>query len=238
MGGSSLNKHDKVVDSPAAEDMKDSPIAGCTPSKPTAIVKPNSEMSKEEVSENKSDDVIETLDGKPKKKVLPPKPWLKNKKKSEVNEEEKAEAETNTEIIDNQDEKPKKKALPPKPWLKKKRKIPSKATNDDEEPPIPAPTGYNLDFLDKLDDPNFDPFATKSSVVNDGEKLPEPPKPKANLDFLDKMDDPNFNTFENKAKVVNDVEELPEPPKPDFLEKLDDPNFNPFETKAKIVNDS
>merc|ERR1712156_385414 len=87
--GSSLNKHDKVVDSPAAEAMKDSLIAGATPSKPTAIVKPNSEMSKEEVSENKSDDVIETLDEKTKKKVLPPKPWLRNKKKSEVNEEEK-----------------------------------------------------------------------------------------------------------------------------------------------------
>jgi len=82
----------------------------------------NSEMSKEEVSENKSDDVIETLDEKPKKKVLPPKPWLKNKKRSEVNEEETNAAENNTEIIDNQDEKPKKKALPPKPWLKKKKK--------------------------------------------------------------------------------------------------------------------
>merc|ERR1740122_117312 len=111
----------------------------------------------------------------------------------------------------------KKKPLPPKPWLKKKRKAnPStkQTANDDESStsdPAPASTGngYNLDFLDKLDDPNFNPFATKSSVVNDGEQLPVS-KPAAgggyNLDFLDKadLDDPNFNPFETKSKVVLD----------------------------------
>ena len=37
-----------------------------------------------------------------------------------------------------------------------------------EEEDTPAPSkGYDLSFLDKLDDPNFDPFKTKSSVTND-----------------------------------------------------------------------
>ena len=31
----------------------------------------------------------------------------------------------------------------------------------------PKPSGYNLDFLDNLDDPNFNPFATKSKVSPD-----------------------------------------------------------------------
>ena len=41
-------------------------------------------------------------------------------------------------------------------------------TNDnDEDIPIPPAKGYNLDFLDSLDDPNFNPFATKTNVVDD-----------------------------------------------------------------------
>ena len=36
-----------------------------------------------------------------------------------------------------------------------------------EEPLPPAPKGaYNLDFLDNLDDPNFNPFETKTKVEN------------------------------------------------------------------------
>ena len=100
------------------------------------------------------------------------------------------------------DEKPKKKPLPPKPWLKKKKNPSSTKT-----PPKPATGGYNLDFLDKLDDPNFDPFATKSNVVNDGEDQPLPKPSGYNLDFLDKMDDPNFDPFATKSNVVNDGEE-------------------------------
>merc|ERR1719461_279333 len=34
--------------------------------------------------------------------------------------------------------------------------------------------GYNLDFLDKLDDPNFNPFETKSQISNINEELPPP----------------------------------------------------------------
>ena len=175
---SSLNKHDiaTVVESETIMSKQDSPSQiNSTSSKPTAIVKPQSEMKVEETT----------------------------------NEENKSDLVT--------DDKPKKKPLPPKPWLKKKRKAnPStkQTANDDESStsaPAPASTGngYNLDFLDKLDDPNFNPFATKSSVVNDGEQLPVS-KPAAgggyNLDFLDKadLDDPNFNPFETKTKVVLD----------------------------------
>ena len=36
----------------------------------------------------------------------------------------------------------------------------------EQSPPINVPKGgYNLDFLDNLDDPNFNPFETKSKVV-------------------------------------------------------------------------
>merc|ERR1719210_938880 len=42
----------------------------------------------------------------------------------------------------------------------------------EEEEPVKVPSkGYNLDFLDNLDDPNFNPFETKSSIVN---KFDEP----------------------------------------------------------------
>ena len=37
----------------------------------------------------------------------------------------------------------------------------------EQSPPISVPKGgYNLDFLDNLDDPNFNPFETKTKVVN------------------------------------------------------------------------
>ena len=220
---SSLNKHDiaTVVESETIMSKQDSPsqINSTASSKPTAIVKPQSEMKVEETT----------------------------------NEENKSDLVT--------DDKPKKKPLPPKPWLKKKRKAnPStkQTTNDDESStfaPAPASTGngYNLDFLDKLDEPNFNPFATKSSVVNDGEQL-SVSKPAAgggyNLDFLDKadLDDPNFNPFETKTKVVLDNEDsssspiLPTSTSPGKTQKveayLDDPNSNPFETKSKVVLDN
>merc|ERR1711935_955885 len=151
---SSLNKHDiaTVVESGLESMMlkQDSPSQiTSTSSKPTAIVKPQSEMKVEET----------------------------------INEENKSDLVT--------DDKPKKKPLPPKPWLKKKRKAnPSTTTqtaNDESisiSAPAPAGNGYNLDFLDQLDDPNFNPFATKTSVVNDGEQLPAGGGGGYNLDFL------------------------------------------------------
>ena len=69
-----------------------------------------------------------------------------------------------------------KKPTARKPWLKKppvrkeldKEEKPAKADNEaEEEERVPVPgKAYNLDFLDKLDDPNFNPFETKSSVTN------------------------------------------------------------------------
>jgi hypothetical protein len=34
----------------------------------------------------------------------------------------------------------------------------------EEEERVPAPKGYNLDFLDNLDDPSFNPFQTKTAI--------------------------------------------------------------------------
>ena len=42
--------------------------------------------------------------------------------------------------------------------------------SQEDERPIPS-KGYNMSFLDKLDDPNFDPFKTKATVKNDIEIL-------------------------------------------------------------------
>ena len=221
---SSLNKHDiaTVVETEAMMLKQDSPSQiSSTSSKPTAIVKPQSEMK------------------------------VEMKVEETTNEENKSDLVT--------DDKPKKKPLPPKPWLKKKRKAnPStkQTANDESSTSAPASTGngYNLDFLDKLDDPNFNPFATKASVVNDGEQFPVS-KPAGgggggyNLDFLDKadLDDPNFNPFETKSKVVIDDEDSSSSPilptsSPGKTQKveayLDDPNFNPFETKTKVVLDN
>ena len=78
-----------------------------------------------------------------------------------------------------EDVKPKKE-LPPKPWLKKTKKPAAKPaviaepakeepaedeSKTDEEIRIPT-KGYNLDFLDNLDDANFNPFQTKTAVVD------------------------------------------------------------------------
>merc|ERR1719422_958533 len=38
--------------------------------------------------------------------------------------------------------------------------------DSEEDLPVPPAKGYNLDFLDKLDDPNFNPFETKTAVKN------------------------------------------------------------------------
>jgi len=72
--------------------------------------------------------------------------------------------------------------------------------SDSEEMPPPPSKGYDMDFLDNLEDPNYDPFKTKTSVMNDGER----PSSGYNMDFLDNLEDPNFNPFETKSSVNND----------------------------------
>nr|XP_045616339.1 protein P200-like isoform X2 [Procambarus clarkii] len=78
---------------------------------------------------------------------------------------------------------------------------------DQEEIPIPPSKGYNLDFLDNLDDPNFNPFATKCAVSN------SPPKEDLALTEDKSKDKPKastpkkapakkgFTVIKNKAKT-------------------------------------
>ena len=65
-------------------------------------------------------------------------------------------------------------------------------------------------MYDKFDDPNYNPFETKTKIA------PE------NLD--EKFADPDFNPFETKSKMES-------------ADPYDDPNFNPFQTKSKIGNE-
>eukprot|EP00091_Calanus_sinicus_P000923 TRINITY_DN10887_c0_g1_i1.p1 TRINITY_DN10887_c0_g1~~TRINITY_DN10887_c0_g1_i1.p1 ORF type:complete len:112 (-),score=25.84 TRINITY_DN10887_c0_g1_i1:228-563(-) len=55
--------------------------------------------------------------------------------------------------------------------MKKKPVPPVEAdTTTEGEDVIPVPSkGYNMDFLDQLDDPNFNPFETKTAVKNNFE---------------------------------------------------------------------
>ena len=73
------------------------------------------------------------------------------------------------------------------------------------EEPLPKRGGYNLDFLDNLDDPNFNPFETKAKVSNLED---EPIGGKSSSEAIeDKLNDPNFNPFETKSKVANEGSE-------------------------------
>ncbi|XP_037778110.1 lisH domain-containing protein C1711.05-like isoform X3 [Penaeus monodon] len=51
---------------------------------------------------------------------------------------------------------------------------PPEIAGDTEDIPIPPKKAYNLDFLDNLEDPNFNPFATKTVVRNTPPPSPEP----------------------------------------------------------------
>ena len=77
----------------------------------------------------------------------------------------------------------------------------------EEEVPIPPSKGYNLDFLDNLDDPNFNPFATTTTVSN------SPPKEGFTL--------PDDQEEKPKTKVVS--------PKKSAAKK----GFSVIKTKAK-----
>jgi hypothetical protein len=62
----------------------------------------------------------------------------------------------------------------------------------DDDIPIPS-KGYNLNFLDNLDDPNFNPFKTKSSVGNE-------PMPQDNLLTQNKVTDGDSKKDEIKEE--------------------------------------
>ena len=123
-----------------------------------------------------------------------------------------------------------------KPWLKKKKKpVPKPASEPTEssEEPIPAPAkGYNLDFLDNMDDPNFNPFVTKTNVVDDVNKnnpteSSSPPKlTKSPISKLKESLIKRESTIEfemNENQIQDGVEKLDTPgedpkPSPDTLE--------------------
>ncbi|XP_066987596.1 transforming acidic coiled-coil-containing protein 3-like isoform X7 [Macrobrachium rosenbergii] len=81
-------------------------------------------------------------------------------------------------------------------------------TEPEEELPVPPSKGYNLDFLDNLDDLNFNPFATKCTVSNsppkDGVSVPNDhePRPKAKVVSPKKtVPKKGFSVIKNKVKV-------------------------------------
>jgi len=96
--------------------------------------------------------------------------------------------------------------------------------------------GYNLDFLDKLDDPNFNPFETKSSVTNNFEARDE--KTVDNVRRSDTTTDESdvSNKTEEPSQSFKEHSQI-EKNKPDFQNKMDDPNFDPFSTNSKISNE-
>ena len=158
-----------------------------------------------------------------------------------VPEVSKQEPKVETEEIKEVKEEVKKpkKEMPTKPWLKKGKKKteePVKVEEEEDEEPKAPSKGYNLDFLDNLEDPNFDPFTTKSSVSN----VDEPPvrsEESAGPDLV-----PEAETLAQivPATLPEEEEEAVKPPgrgyNLDFLDSLEDPNFNPFETKSGISN--
>ena len=164
--------------------------------------------------ENKFDEKIETKQPDlPKEQPTKAQPEVQSEKPEVPSEKPDVASENLDEL--NVDFEPPKRA-PPKlgqrrPPVKKKVKkvVKPEVTKEPEadDAPIPAKGAYAVDF-DKFDDPNYNPFETKSKVSNQEPANPEPdlPKPKAggyNLDFLDNLDDPNFNPFETKSKVEN-----------------------------------
>jgi len=151
-------------------------------------------------------------------------------------------------------EKKPKKALPPKPWLKKgpKTKVAEEIPEEEKEAEIIVPSkGYNFEALDKLDDPNFNPFETKSSIVNNFETSVADPL-KENIEeseaVTSKVESSELvsgakdkKTEELSENASPPIEEETAAPKKnynlDFLDKMDDPNFDPFSTKTKVVDD-
>merc|ERR1719330_1061406 len=163
----------------------------------------------------------------------------------------------NASVVEKaEEEKKPKKELPVKPWLKAKKKSrKAPAVENNEIQPIPneecqeekVPNkGYSLDFLDNLDDPNFNPFETKTSVIP---KFDEPSEPTPSQETPQDVGGPSQDETstdikgENVEPTQNDLKKETEDSKTtsggynlDFIDKLDDPNFNPFETKSNVTN--
>ncbi|CAL4073647.1 unnamed protein product, partial [Meganyctiphanes norvegica] len=96
---------------------------------------------KNDVTEPKNEDILDSEE-KPKPKAVAPKK-TPTKKGISVKKQPKAKVESKDSSVEN---------------------LPENTSNDDL-PELPK-KGYNLDFLDNLDDPNFNPFESRTTVNN------------------------------------------------------------------------
>ena len=146
-----------------------------------------------------------------------------------------------TETNANGEKSPNKQKSKPKLTsgkFKKKRKPVVKTRQEASPDDIDVPKGaYSIDFS-KFDNPNFNPFESKKTLVNDSSVVEEA-KPKAGgyaTDF-DKFDDPNFDPFKSSRNLSND-----EPTEQSPLEKnekkshLLENNKNVDEDECKDLN--
>lgn len=172
-----------------------------------------------------------------------------DRKKEPVVESKKAEENKVSEEVPKPEEEKKQVKEAGKPVGMKKKKPVAKAPEGKQDDFATEPKGgYKLD-LDHFDDPNFNPFATKSAVSNSPDKT--------NMSVGEKMEESLGASEEKKtqakdAKSVNEIikkmpkadnaEEMEEDIVPkkgyqlDFLDNLGDPDFNPFATKTTVSN--
>merc|ERR1712106_397998 len=123
-------------------------------------------------SEQEEQDVTEKQDNKgdkPKpRKKLPPKPWLKKKvEQSDSPHENIEEDESNTQKSLKEENKNidvfKTDNIENQGLHQEKRENEIETT---ESSPPPPSKGYNLDFLDNVDNADFNPFETKTAIVD------------------------------------------------------------------------
>ena len=122
------------------------------------------------------------------------------------------------------------------------------STGEQQEEVSVVPSKNNpSDFLKDMDDPNFNPFATKSAVMNSPEKLETTAttKREAELEVGLKQEPLTAKCEESSSSVTQtstgeqqeEVSVVPSKNNPsDFLKGLDDPNFNPFAAKSTVMN--
>lgn len=80
---------------------------------------------------------------------------------------------------------------------------PSQRTENPEDIPIPPSKGYNLDFLDNLDDPNFNPFTTKTGVRSTPPPSPDPARKLPPLKPAIRKKDKKAAPADSSSNVVN-----------------------------------
>ncbi|XP_043206590.1 nascent polypeptide-associated complex subunit alpha, muscle-specific form-like isoform X3 [Amphibalanus amphitrite] len=179
------------------------------------------------------------------KASLPPLKAAKTKKQREAAPADPAPAETNgvgssdggSAEPANAPEQTEEPVKPPakKPVVKKpvrpvrrplKKKVvepppeptpaPSEENGRADSPPLAPPSkGYNLDFLDNCDDPNFNPFATKSAVANSPTGSPTAARKVANSPPLPARSAAKQSPVKPAAKAAPPPEPEPEPEEPE-----------------------